>query len=368
MRKLFVLSIATLFSQPLIADEEIELGTGGTPPGVVQQQIEKVKEKVRRKATRLEEFGAKNPGGFYLMAGFLYWQAHEDGLEYAVSGLASAANVNTAQGKTYEPKFAWSPGFSVGVGYTLPVAIVDLETSWSRLFTHGDGNAKMHGSNSLFPILDYPGAGLGLTNLNRAEARWNLHYNVVDMLFSREFKVNRFLYMTPSGGLRLAWLNQNYHIDYDYQTSPPNTTKIHFKNDFRGVGAHAALDAYWQLHRMFSIFATGGFSLFQGKFRLREMNTLKAGSLTSVNTTYVNTKDEIIRIVPSFDASLGVRFEVGQYHSHNRFELLAAWEYVCYARQNQLFLFESSSASGKGMRERGDLSFQGLTLDAVFHF
>src|ERR1700733_4947821 len=106
MRKLFALSIATLFSQPLIADEEIELGAGGTQPGVVQQQITKVKEKVRSKAARIEEFGAKNPGGFFLTAGFLYWQAHEDGLEYAVSGLASAANVNTAQGKTYEPKFA----------------------------------------------------------------------------------------------------------------------------------------------------------------------------------------------------------------------------------------------------------------------
>ncbi|MFI5334637.1 MAG: Lpg1974 family pore-forming outer membrane protein [Chlamydiales bacterium] len=344
-------------------DEELGAAQNDAHQGVVKQTISQGKEKVKHKLAHAEEFGAKNPGGFFITGGFLYWQAHEDGLEYATS----SANISTATGKTYEPDFSWSPGFSLGVGYTLPVAIIDLELGWSRLFTHGRGAASNSPSTNLFQVLDYPGIGLSSVALSHASSKWQLHYNVVDMLFSREFKVNRYLYMKPSGGLRLAWIQQNYRVTYDYLTTPMNTTLVHFKNQFRGVGVRAGLDAYWQLHHMFSIFAKGGFSLFQGKFHLRETNELQADSLTPV-TTYVNLKDELIRIVPEFDASLGARLEVGRYHTHYRFELLAAWEYLLYPRQNQLFLFTDSFALGKGMRERGDLSFQGLTLEALLHF
>ncbi len=367
--------IAALFPQLVCADTATE----EQKPGFIKQEVAKGKKKVEKEFETVEEHSAKNTPGIFIAGDFLYWQTHEDGLEYAVSGIGSSANINAVKGKTHEPDFEWDPGFRIGAGFTLEDALWDIGVYWTRLTSHASDSvtAAIPGSDDpstrLFPILDHPGLGLGLSDVNSAGAKWELHYNVLDFLIARELKINRFLYLRPLGGLRFSWINQNYDVSYDYRAGP-ETTSVHLENDFWGIGVRGGLDAYWQLHKMFSVFAKAGFTIFHGSFDIEQKNRL-----ASTGATYVNISDDFTRIVSELDIALGIRAEIDfqpkqkeggpQKHEKTyRFEVLAGWEYVLYPKQNQTFLFTDAATDGKGMRERGDLSFQGFTLGALLHF
>lgn len=347
--------------------------------GIVEKEVSKGKEEVRKGFEYAEERGAKNPPGFFISGDFLYWQAQEDGLEYAVDGISRAANLDTTKGKTREPNFEWEPGFRVGAGFTLSDTLWDIGAFWTRLnYTATDSvTASSRPSTPLLPILDNTGIlSVSLVDLNSASAKWELHYNVLDFLMAREIKINKFLYLRPSGGLRFAWVNQNYNVSYDYAITPDSRTSIEHKNDFWGVGIRGGLDLYWQLYRKLSFFAKTGFTLFHGKFDVQQKNRLTLPPSTG-HTTYINVSDAFTRITPEVDAALGLRVEV-DFHmkekskhkegKHCRFEFLAGWEYVLYPNQNQVFLFTDPIIAGQGLRERGDLSFQGFTLGALLHF
>lgn len=319
---------------------------------------------------------AKVNQGPFVTGEFLYWIADEEGLEYVVSGVSNTGGSSTAvsQGKAKEPEFDWEPGVRLGLGYTLPTRNWEAGIYWTRFETDARGHktapTPIGSDNKMFPILDIPQAAFGVGTLgaplDSADVKLNLEYNALDFLLAREFRVNDFFSLRPAAGVRTAWISQHYRITYAATTADPTDPlhKIKLDNDFTGVGARVALDSYWECHRLLSLFAKAGMTLFHGTFDIRQVYTNGASGI--IYGALHN--DELHRVVPEFDAALGLRLQLGPCGVLKRCELSGAYEFVLYPKQNQTLYFMDDTRAGIAQRQRGDLAFQGLTVGATLYF
>ncbi len=318
---------------------------------------------------------AKVDQGPFVTGDFLYWIASEDGLEYAVSGLSNSGSTTAvSQGKVREPEFEWEPALRLGIGYTLPKSNWDAGISWTRFRTEARNETTAPQpillSNRLFPMLDLPTASFGVsgvgTPLDAASAKLQIEYDTLDFLLGREFRVNEYFSVRPSAGVRGAWIDQHYRLNYSAKTLDPGDPlhKVKLDNDFRGVGIRTALDANWECHRLVSIYAKAGMTLFHGSFDIRQTYTnAVAGTVYGV----LHTK-EFLRVVPEFDTSLGLRVQLGPCGVLKRCEITAGYEFTLYPHQNQTLYFTDDTRVGLGMRQRGDLNLQGFTFGTALYF
>lgn len=311
---------------------------------------------------------AKVNQGPFVTGDFLYWIAKEEGLEYSVSGVSTGGStVPVAQGRTREPEFEWSPGFRLGIGYTLPKRNWDVGAYWTGYETTArdkfTAGTPITSFNTKFPVLDIPGPAY--SQLESAAVKLTVDYNTLDLLLGREFRVNEYFSMRPSAGLRGAWIDQHYRVEYATPTIVPGDPlhRLKLDNDFSGLGIRAGLDAIWECHRFVSIFGKANMTLFHGWF-----TTQQTYKNIVANNIYANVRDEIQRVVSEFDAALGLRVQLGPYGALKRCELNAAYEYILYPKQNQMIRFLDDVERGVSMRSLGDLSFQGITLGASLYF
>lgn len=313
------------------------------------------------------------PGPFFT-GNYLYWIANEEGFEYSVSGItASGTSTAVAQGKSREPEFDWDSGVRLGIGYTTPTNFWDIGLYWTHFDTEARGKFSVESVtvfNKVFPILDIPGnsfsgQGVGANSLLSAASKLKLEYETLDFLIGREFKVNPYFAVKPSAGLRGAWIDQHLRVYYAASTllTGDPLHRIKLTSEFHGIGIRGALDAIWQCHRYVSIIGKAGMTLFHGWFDMRQTYTNVAA-----NITYGNIHEDFQRVVSEFDTALGLRIQLGPCGWLKRCELTGAYEFHLYPKQNQFLHFEDDTSIGTSKRDRGDLSFQGLSVGATLFF
>jgi hypothetical protein len=210
------------------------------------------------------------------------------------------------------------------------------------------------------------------------KAHWKLFYQTLDLELARRLKVLKRFSLVPHGGLRAAWIDQKYRVNYiiGNGTAPPNQTfatfKVPMKNNFWGVGLRAALDSFWHFSPHFALFGNVGASFLWGKFSIRYKNIETARSTGAAILTprgvIVDLASKSHDVVPELDASIGLHGETGLFKDRYRLEANVSWEQLIWFNQNQLFYFKDFSAQGSGMRQKSNLSLQGVTIDVKFHF
>lgn len=119
-------------------------------------------------------------------------------------------------------------------------------------------------------------------------AKWDLTFGTLDLELGREFWIGKYVSLSPRMGLRGAWINNDYKVNYkglflgtvvdsfsgslpfdpanfiDYQL--PNDAHIHFDNKFKGIGAKFGVDFDFHLTKSFTILANVASSLLYGEF------------------------------------------------------------------------------------------------------
>lgn len=334
-----------------------------------------------------ETYAPKPAQGFFVSGDFLYWIAHEGGLEYATRGIkntpGAGGDLSTPipEGRARDVDFSWDPGFRIGAGYTLPKSFWDLGLTWTSYHTRAHGSASHEGDfrfNPLWSVLNLPGVTIDQGALNSASAKWNLCYNTVDLELSRYFFPNKYLSLKPHAGLRAAWIHQHYNIRYlgsAIQGGALVQADVSLKNhnDYSGAGFKIGLDSLWHFNRYFGLFANGSFSLLGGSFSMKETGThvgfnVPVAQTNIPNIGFLNTRDNFFAIAPEIEVALGFNFQVTPKRDHYRFELNAGWEYLLWFEQNQMRFYVDDVSKGKYIRERANLQLMGFTLNAALHF
>lgn len=305
---------------------------------------------------------------FSLFVDALYWQAQEDGLDYAIQNNTGAVRIN--DGSVRRMHFDWRGGFRIGAGYLTPCGDYFVNAFWTRYHTKGDSCLAVTYPVTLFPVWSNPTSSLTSEQNSRVCNRLDL--DMFDARVTALFHSHDRVEIMPSVGIVYARINQSFNIDMSGgQSRGPVATVLDdivaMKNHFRGVGPKIGLNSLWDIACGFSLVAKGDAALTYGKFAIcqNETTTFSNGVPTTVFLNLPCNRFHMTR--PIVDLSLGVRFD----RSFNKdacsqsgcnFYVEACWELNYFFAQNMLMRFSDDVTPGANIEVKGDLATQGLTV------
>jgi hypothetical protein len=341
-------------------------------------------------------------GEFFVTVAGFYWQATEDGLEYAIeskvttptdaTATGSAANLVDASYQT--PDFKWKPGFKVGIGYNTTHDGWDFNLLW----THYNGRANSSNDNESELNVTYlplwsafaPAAGGDAAGTilwaNQGDTSWRLALNLVDLELGREFWVSKMLTVRPHVGVRVALIRQRYEIEniggiYTELAVGKNETVL--KTSYNGAGVRGGLDTLWNFgccdpcSGNWGIFGNIAWSLIYGKYDIDhdEYNQSPDAATGFAKAPVMSTDNNFRAVRGIMDLALGLQWQSLFNDSNYGILLQLAWEFHQFFNQNQFWrinrvMDSTTAAHGENVfaPSRGDLSTQGVTLTVRLTF
>lgn len=345
-----------LTSNHLIGNEEISYGVRTRPPVKAQPKETEITPSAR---------GCPKNNCFFASAEFLYWLPWEDDMTYARD--CFDLNGNAVNGKLASMPFKWTPGVRVGVGYNLPHDGWDISIKW----THYNSSSSAHIKNSEKLILPLyaigPLATVEFPTSENTTTHWKLHFNVLDLQMGRSFYQSKRLAIRPNVGVKTAWINQPWKMNYGdlfgglLASKPLIATHVRSKLTSKswGIGPEVGLDGKWHFTDHFSIIGNASTALLYTQFDLK----LVAGGFDANNGApnggHVHKK--IHPIQPMLQLLLGIDW--GRCFNNDRyfFELSASYEFQYWWNQMRYIGFVNDYP-------HGSLAFSGLTLMAKIDF
>ncbi len=338
-------------------------------------------------------------GDFAVTVAGFYWNAHQDGMEYAIDDAVSVPDPdngsevqrihNLVDAKYETPQFKWDFGFKVGLGYNTTCDGWDLGATWTwyRAKASSHIEAEPCDNHTLIAIWSAFNGRAGVNNFAcDAETNWKARFNLVDLFVGREYWTSKYLSMRPYVGLRIAYIKQDYLITYkggSWTESPGDLPsligEVDLDNDFHGVGVRCGFDFNWNLDCGWSIYHNLAASIVYGRFDINHEETAKEAQTPFTNFHLLETNDHFRASRPMLDLELGVQwqglFSDCQYKLTGRL----AWEHHLFFHQNQMWrvnrfgdTFDLPLPNDTGenvfFQRRGTLDTQGWTLTIQFEF
>ncbi|MBS0621311.1 MAG: hypothetical protein JSS61_07660 [Verrucomicrobia bacterium] len=322
--------------------------------------------------------------GFTIDGAFLYWQAHEDGLEYAqkinvfaTPPASPIVKVNTDKNNLH---FEWNPGVRVSLGYiSSGMEQWDLNLAWTYMYSKAHGSASTSGDLGLHNLRPVWAPLLMGFVADSASAKWHMHFNTLDLTLGRNYFAGKTLAVKPTIGVRGAWIDQHYTAKYHGAHTDGASTFFHdnsFKahNDFTGGGIRIGGDFTWYMSRNWNVVGNLFGSLIYGRFNVKQIEDgeiLVSGFLIP---EHVNMKDHFNRVRPNVEGKLGLQWQSFFNKEKYRFSIGAFYDLSYWFEQNELFNTISyiDPTTGENpivpTRNPGDLSFQGVSGEIRFEF
>ncbi len=343
-------------------------------------QLNSLEQRVSALEQKKSTGGMINPVGrpevrdgadIFFMADFLVWQAHENGLSYAVkgqSGQPTASALYNSSAKTMH--FDWDCGFRVGFGWNTPHDGWDILTNWTWFENTAHGKAEVSSSALLLSTDNYPAANEGLDGFRSAQAKWRLHLNLIDVELGREFFVSKWMTLRPFIGVRSGWVHQKKIITLGDAT-PSDSQKGALtidKCNFWGFGPRSGLNTQWGLGCGFSIIGNGAVSILYGNFQGNDLQQQRLSGTS--NNTVVNNTDSVRVSRAISELVLGLRWDKMLADDSLHLGIQAGWENLMFFGQNQFKNFSGTTQTSAGnfVSNQGDLTIQGWTLSARLDF
>lgn len=311
----------------------------------------------------------------------LYWNVHENGLNYAIVNKAaseSAARSNLANAEVRNLHGKWNWGFRVGIGYNLPHDGWDVRLNWLRFTDNTKRHAHSDGDEAVFPTTVLPSDPIAQdTASRRGSARWHLRLNQLDLDLGRQFFVSKWLTMRPHIGLRSDWIYQKLRAEYSnfIGVAIPNEVEMKMKDRWWGIGVEGGLDTQWGLGNGWSIFGNLTAAIIYG-FHHLDIDDVDSPATTNnsnnaasaPNGKFADIDNDYRVSQPILDLQLGLRWDNMFMDDAIHLGLQIGWEHHVYFSQNQFPVFTDDVAFGNFASNQGDLTLQGWTFSARLDF
>ncbi|MBS0653165.1 MAG: hypothetical protein JSR39_06490 [Verrucomicrobia bacterium] len=314
--------------------------------------------------------------GAFLVSDFLYWQAVQDGIEYALKSkapLGSTAFLGSGQaeitsGKMKSIDFDWGPGFRIGLGYNFRYDQWDLFLNWTRFHNHTTSSSRAPSGGSLAALWIPITVGGGDTR--HAHARWHLMYDVVDLELGRSFYLTKALSARPFVGLRGAFIRQHMKFEYEdvHLINSPNLFDMNTraKNDYFSGGLRAGTKMNFRVSNHWSFYGAAAASLLYGDFDVKLHFQFPGQSISPLKLGY---KANYHRTQANVEGSIGLQWETGYADGRYHITILACYEFTEWFNQNQLLKVLAPGLFNPAfLPNDGDLGMQGGTLSVRFDF
>lgn len=343
-------------------------------------QMRSLENRVSALEQRKSATGGLNPSGrpqvrdgadLFFTADWLIWQAHENGLGYAIkaqSGQPLDSALYHSSVKNYD--FHWNSGFRVGLGWNTPHDGWDLLANWTWFQNKAEGNIGVGSSHLLLPTGAYEPANSALDGFRSVNAHWRLHLNLIDLELGREFFVSKWMTLRPFAALRSGWIFQNQEITFRKATPATEQVGMYLKGscNYWGIGPRMGLNTQWGLGHGVSFFGNAGASLLYGFFDI-DTRQEQLFSDSTYNDAVTDTDGmRVGRAITEF--ALGFRYDTMLADDRCHFSLQAGWEQLMFFGQNQFkqFIGTTEANTGSYVSNQGDLTIQGWTIAARVDF
>lgn len=307
---------------------------------------------------------AAAPGvGFSLYADFIYWEARQANIDYAVSGVGD--NI-AAQGQVYYPKFDYQPGFKAGMAVDMGHDNWDLDANYTWLNTCGGktsastsyDNPILAPTRTLFtadiiPLEEYV--------LTEADGDWKFVYNLANINLGRNYYISEYLTLRPFFGISGAWNHQNQAIHYTYTVEDPlHFIAQHYKQSYWGVGFETGLNTAWCFDENWSIYGDFNVMNLWSKYEVKENEIYYLFDDGDVDyaegTVAYNTIGTQYGIQNIVDIQMGLRWAMRFDDNTMGFSVQVGWD-------QQVWINHAQYAT-----KASNLSVQGLDVRARFDF
>lgn len=339
-----------------------------------------------------------NPNAYHTNTVFfsgeaLFWWVREGGLEFAIQDPDYIDDGSIIEnGTMLEPTPGWNAGFRLGLGYVFHRDGWDLDLWWTH-YQNGqsDDDCDDCCETALSPCIpiwsDLPTDGNNLLAADFSQ-KWRVNLNVVDIELGRGFMTSKWLELRPFVGVRGAWTNERYKIHYydlAHTTGAPvdeilfiSDDYVSMKNKWWGVGPRAGLNTRWGLGWGFSLYGDAAISLLYGKFKVRHSESASGTLTTALDEVVSFSEDNVINYKDSWntgravtDLALGLMWE-HDFKNNWGLGMNVGWEQHLYFNANQFWKVSRPGGPDGSTQvfahERGDLSFQGVSLGANIYF
>ncbi|NGX59819.1 MAG: hypothetical protein KR126chlam3_00976 [Chlamydiae bacterium] len=359
-----------------------------------------------------ENYGVNAPvrpitcnGDWVISAAGFYWNAHQDGMEYAIDNhiknpkgsdifapLLDIEQLNNLINAEYEtPNFKWDFGFKVDLGYNTTCDGWDFGVTWT--WYRGKANdhieAEFDDNHTLLPLWSAfsPTAGSVLYATD-IETHWKLQLNLIDFELGREYWTSKYLSFRPFIGLRIAYLEQSFEIQHKGgsflenigmgQSQDAFNNEVDLDNDFKGVGLRAGFDTVWNFGCGWGLYGNLAAAIVYGRFSLDHDEEIRRASSPHDKIKILETEESFHASRAMLDLALGIQWASLFCDCQYGFTVQLGWEHHLFFHQNQLWrinrigdtqtTFPNNTGENVFFQRRGTLDTQGWTLRVQFEF
>lgn len=359
-----------------------------------------------------ENYGANAPvrpytcnGDLFITVAGFYWNAHQDGMEYAIDNCVTPPNLqedqtidpaatqvlNNLVASTFKtPDFDWDFGFKVGVGYVTTCDSWDIGVLWTWYRGRANDHIEREREDnaSLMPLWSgFASAAGSILFATDIETHWKLQLNLIDIELGREFWTSKYLTLRPFVGLRIAFIDQDFEIRHKggswsaFGSVPAQIAyndQVDLRNDFKGVGIRAGLNTVWNVGCGWGIYGNLAGSIVYGRFYISHDEDIREATAPHDKISILDYDYSFRASRAMLDLGLGVQWHSMFCDCQYGFTFQIGYEQHLFFHQNQLWRVNRIGAdlddilnnTGENvfLQRRGTLDTQGWTLTLIFSF
>jgi hypothetical protein len=300
---------------------------------------------------------------------FLFWGIYEGALDYSVTmqnGAWSPTATSYAQGDYNSARFNWEPGFRIGGSYFRAPRYWEVKAFYTRLTGRGKDHSGKPDDPSVFLTGTWP--QVTTSPLVQAKSRIHMNYNVADLLVDRFFNPNPHLRIRLIGGMAVAWMNQNWEIEYRDAANQGTAIRNQWKYIAAGIKTGTMVDWYWG--RNIYVTGSGIFGAFMGGYWNKTLQKAK------IPATATDDPQTPIRNTHFFDprGAFSTQFSFGpswqQNFDKNRVEFFAGYELNLWFNLQEIYRSTGGvpSAAKETWINQSLIAVQGLTARLTVDF
>ncbi|NGX62831.1 MAG: hypothetical protein KR126chlam6_00233 [Candidatus Anoxychlamydiales bacterium] len=311
---------------------------------------------------------------FYVFGEFLYMQAVEDSLDYAV--LNRTRNVTQTAGSEvpdiipgkrigFKDNWNYEPGVRAGLGF-LNYDLWNAELYWTYVDIDNSSTFHFTDLGVLIPLWSYPEDALNIQNSKDAKAFWNGSFNTLDFKIEKGFYLGEKFLFKPNIGIKAAWINQTYLINMKIQWGagdPFHDGEFDGNLEFRAVGMKTGLASEFHFLKYLYLYGEAGFSFLHSTFDLEE----KIISFSTAEAEHILTQEfkfdtnlPVIEYIAGIGSDFSIREKI-------KVKLKIGYEMQTWFRQNQFIrAFEQEISVSEPASK--DFSLSGLSFRLGFQF
>ena len=312
----------------------------------------------------------RNYQGFFTLS-YLYWNAQQEGMDVARSATL-AGSFATPSGETLFHDFDYNSGFKIGLG-------VDFEEcdNWAFRVDY----TRLHQNNTTTYTASGATDALYLTNwfyqtngvsqnpaATSVQSTWDFDLDWLDATMSRPFYQGKKFTVSPFGGLRASWISQTFDVEIadvlNFGGTALDTSTSHNKLTSWAIGPRVGMEGRFLMGAGFRLQGNVGASLLFTKY---DRVSHSENGIVPTNPTVSYFMDDYTCLRPMLEANLGLGWGMYVFNNNAHIDLSATYDFNYLWGQNMMGTLNEINILGNS-NNGFDLSLQGLTVSAQFHF